>query len=346
MADRARALARPLSLAAGVSLLLMLAACGTDEPLTTISPRSDVAGDIQGLYSLIFWAAVFVFVVVEGLLVYAVIRYRRRPGDGIPPQSHGHRLLEIGWTLAPIAILVVVVIPTWQVIFKTADAPDGAMRVEVMAHQWWWEVRYPGLGVVTANEVHVPVGSPVTVQLETADVIHSFWVPRLSGKRDMVPGRVNAIWFTPEATGTFLGQCAELCGESHANMKFQVVVQEQAEFDAWVEAQRRAPDPPQGLAATGASLFLSKGCLACHTIEGTVALGVIGPNLTHVGGRSTLGAGMMNNTPDEMARWLRDPSAVKPGNIMTRDGAMYTNAALALTEDDIAALAAYLGGLR
>jgi len=326
-------------------LVLLAAACGGDEPLTTLSPKSDVAENVQSLFVFIFWMAAFVFIVIEGLLIFVVLRFRRRPADGMPKQTHGHKALEIVWTIVPIPVLLAILIPTWQVIFDNANTPEGAMRIEVTAHQWWWEVRYPDLGVVTANEIHVPVGQPVGISLLSDDVIHSFWVPQLSGKQDMVPGRTNSIWFTPLFTGVFQGQCAELCGESHAHMKFQVEVDEQGAFDAWVASQNSAAAPPQAAGAAGADLFISKGCLACHTIDGTLSAGVIGPNLTHVGGRSTLGAGMLENSVDGLARWIRDPDAVKPGNVMSRDGAMYQNAALALTDAEIDALAAYLDGL-
>ena len=335
-----------LALVGVAGALLFLAGCSTDVPLTTLRPQSDVANNVQGLYVLIFWISAVIFVVVEGALIYATIRYRRRD-DRMPAQTHGHRNLEIGWTVAPALILVAILVPTWQVIFDNADTPDDAMRIEVTGHQWWWEIRYLDLGVVTANEIHLPVDRPVGVTLRSKDVIHSFWVPQLTGKQDMVPGRVNSLWFTPNTTGVFQGQCVEFCGEAHAMMKFHVEVQDAAGFDAWVAGQKQAPAAPTaGLAATGAGLFISKGCLACHTIEGTPALGIIGPNLTHFGSRSTLGAGMMENTPEEVTRWLMDPNKVKRGNVMARDGAMYTNQALALQPDEIEALVAYLGSLR
>ena len=194
--------------------------CAGEFPQSTLHPASDFAGQLDALFRGIFWWALGVFVVVEGLLLYAIIRFRRREGGPEPRQLHGHTALEIGWTIAPAIILVFIAVPTIRTIFaSTGEAPPGALRVEVIWHQWWWEFRYPELGITTANELHLPVGRPVALEMTTADVIHSFWLPRLAGKRDVIAGRVNRLAFTPDSTGIFLGQCAEYCGESHANMR-------------------------------------------------------------------------------------------------------------------------------
>ncbi|MBI3954404.1 MAG: cytochrome c oxidase subunit II [Chloroflexi bacterium] len=313
--------------------------CQQRDPMTTIAPKSDVGSMIQGLYVLLFWLSVVVFVVVEGLLVYAVLRFRAKPGQGIPAQVHGNNRLEIAWTIAPAIILVVIAVPTWATIFKTAAEPGpNALRVEVVARQWWWEFRYPELNLVTANELHLPVDRQVAFTLKSGDVIHSFWVPQLGGKQDVVPGRVNKLQFTPNTTGTYYGQCVELCGASHALMRMRAIVQTQEDFDAWVKGNRTPPTAPTGAEAQrGADVFAKGACVACHTIEGTPGKGTVGPNLTYFGSRTTLAAGIMPNTAENIARWLRDPAAVKPQAKMPN---------LNLSEHDISALVAYLSSLK
>jgi len=245
--------------------------------------------------------------------------------------------MEIGWTIAPALILLVIAIPTWQVIFEMSEVPEDSLEVHVIGHQWWWDIRYPELGITTANEIRLPVDRPVHVILSTEDVIHSFWVPQLIGKQDMMPGRINSVWFTPTDPGTYYGQCVEFCGTSHANMRFRVVVHSANEFESWVTTQTTAPEKVSGNALVGAEVFATGACVACHTIDGTPGIGVTGPNLTHVGGRLTLAAGVLDNTPDEMARWLRSPETIKPGSKMPN---------LGLTEAEISALVSYLQSLK
>ena len=225
--------------------------------------------------------------------------------------------------------------PTVKTIFENAKPTPGDIVVEVVGHQWWWEFRYPGLGnLVTANELHLPANRTVSLELKSADVIHSFWVPAFAGKKDLIPGRTNHLWFTPEKTGTYSGQCAEFCGASHANMMFKVVVQEPAEFEAWV-AQQKAPVPPPdstSLAARGLAVYQRGLCVACHTIDG-VSPGVLGPNLNKVGSRTTIAAGMFPNDDAHMAAWLKNAPARKPGSLMVN---------MNLSDEDVAALVAYL----
>lgn len=307
---------------------------------TTISPRSDFARDIQGLYELIFWMSVAVFVVVEAALVWAVIRYRHRTQDPIPAQVHGNTRLEVAWTIAPAVVLFVITYPTIATIFKwdLTQRPAGdVIEITVIGHQWWWEVRYPSANVVSANEVHIPVGRTVSLALESADVIHSFSIPRLVGKKDVVPNRTNYVYFTADEPGEYYGQCFEFCGIQHANMKFRTVVHSSEEFDAWLSSQQAVPAPADGKAQEGAQLFARGACVGCHTIQGTPAQAKIGPDLTHVGSRLTIGAGMLDNTPENLARWLRDPQEVKPGNQMPN---------LRLKESEVEALVAYLRNLK
>src|SRR5207237_997515 len=235
-------------------------------------------------------------------------------------------------------VLLAIAIPTIQIIFATQSqaAPPRALAVQVRGWQWWWEFRYPDLDVVTANELHLPVGRTIVINLEGPDVIHSFWVPHLGGKRDVVPGRHNRIVLTPDRPGEHWGQCAEFCGASHANMGMRVIVQPAAEFDAWVARQKAAPAEPSGLAAEGKAIFAKSACVGCHTIEG-VSAGMLGPNLTHFGGRTMLAAGMWPNTPDNVAAWVREPQRLKPGAKMPE---------LGLTDAQANAVAAYLTGLK
>jgi cytochrome c oxidase subunit 2 len=316
-------------------LALLLAACTQDYPYNSLAPEGPVADKQAELYWLVFWIAVGVFVIVEGLLVFALFRFRRREGDDKPRQIHGNTRLEVIWTIIPALLLAGVAVPTVGTIFDLAQTPSGALEVRVIAHQWWWEVEYPSLDVVTANEIHVPTDQPVAFQLESKDVIHSFSVPRLAGKQDVVPGRVNSLTIVAPMAGTYFGQCQEFCGLSHANMRFRVIAQEPGEFEAWVEDQRRAaaaPLPPE------IETTVTGTCLNCHSIGGVgESRGAFpAPDLTHLAGRETIAAGLLENNPEDLARWLADPPRVKPGSKMPDYN---------LTEDQIDALVAYLQSL-
>lgn len=307
------------ALGLGLALALVISACGGPFPQSTLDPVSDFAAGIDDLFMTIFWWAVGVFVVVEGLLLYVVFRFRDRGGDEEPEPVHGSVPLEIGWTLVPAVILVLIAVPTIQMIWEVDNPPQDteALQVEVVGHQWWWEFNYPELGVKTANELHVPVGRTVQLTLWSEDVIHSFWVPRIGGKRDVNPGQETGLWFTVDSAGRYPGQCAEFCGMSHALMQMELVAQDSAEFRAWVENQRAPADTPRTeLERAGKQAFVDNACISCHTIEGTVARGQIGPDLTHVASRKTIGAGILPNDSASMVRWLEDPQAVKPANVM------------------------------
>lgn len=305
---------------AAAATLLLLAACSGPFPQSTFEPRSDFATQIDSLFRGIFWWAVVVFVVVEGLLLVTVLRFRARPDGVIPKQTTGHTLLEVGWTLAPAVILVFIAVPTMRTIFATsARPPEGALRVEVIGRQWWWEFRYPDLGIATANELHLPVGRPALLDMTSTDVIHAFWVPFLGGKRDLTPGRQTQILLTPSAVGRYAGQCAEFCGLSHANMRTAVIVDDGPAFEAWVQRQRvPAPAPaPGSLEARGAEIFARSACIGCHRLAGIPeAQGVSGPDLSRVGGRGTLAAGMLRNTGPLMRAWVANAPELKPGALM------------------------------
>jgi cytochrome c oxidase subunit 2 len=338
---RSRARVVRLVLFAGI-LAVLLAACSQPYPYNTLNPAGPVADKQADLFAVVFWIAVVVFVLVEGALVVAMVRFRSRgPGD-IPKQIHGNTRLEVIWTILPALLLAGVAVPTVGTLFDLADVPEGGLRVNVIGHQWWWEIQYPDLKVITANEVHVPTDRPVNLTLRSDDVIHSFWVPRLAGKQDLIPGRDIELSIQAPTPGTYRGQCAEYCGLSHANMRFRVVAQEPGEFDAWVQQQRTAaPAPAPGSeAAEGLEVFrtpLPQGtgaCIACHAVQGVEdAVARVGPDLSHVGGRQTIAAGILPNTEDGLTRWLRNPPRAKPGSKMPN---------YQLTDEQIEALVAYL----
>lgn len=328
-ARRFRLVLTPIALLAG--------GCGLDSPMTTVVPQSDLGWMIHNLFTNIAGWTLFIFVVVEVLLIFTLWRFRDRPGRAEPRPVHGHLGLEIGWTLVPVIIVIAIAVPTIATIFKTqAAAPPGSLRVELIGHQWWWEIRYPELGVTTVNELHIPTGRPVSLTLKSADVIHAFWAPPLGGKRDLIPGKVNHLTFTVNSPGDYPGQCANFCGVSHANMRLLVVAQEPSEFGAWAARLQAPPARPTGQAAQGLQAFLTGGCAGCHTIQG-VSAGILGPDLTHFGSRETLAAGILKNEPENLARWLVDPAGTKPGALMPK---------LPLSDDQIAALVAYLGSLK
>lgn len=318
MPSPGRAARRAAAILALGFVVVAVGGCGGPFPQSSLDPVADLATRIDDLFRSIFWWAVVVFVVVEGLLVYVIFSFRERDGDERPEPVHGNALLEIGWTLAPAIILVLIAIPTIQTIWEVDRPPEGdPLHVEVVAHQWWWEFEYPDLGVQTANELRVPVGRTVQLTLSSADVIHSFWVPRIGGKRDMIPGKETMLWFTVDSAGTYPGQCAEFCGMSHALMKMELVAEDSADFQAWVDRMRQPADEPETeLARQGREAFTNSACISCHTVEGTRAQGIIGPDLTHIASRGQIAAGILENTPENMTRWIKNPQHIKPGNLM------------------------------
>jgi len=323
------------------AVVLLATGCGWslwDNPMTTVRPRSDFGRWTDQIFMLISWTTLVIFIAVEGALLYVCWRFRDRPGAPIPKQIHGHTVLEISWTIAFALVLLIIGIPTIRIIFKTQEAPAATdLRVDVAGKQWWWEFKYPELNVTTANELHLPVGRAVAFYLYAPDVIHSFWIPHLGGKRDVVPHRVNRLTMTPEVPGEYLGQCAEYCGMSHANMRFRVIVHPKDEFDQWVKTQLApAVEPTEPLAQKGKELFTQSTCVGCHTIAG-ISGGQIGPNLTHFGSRKSLAANLMANTPANVAKWIENPDHMKPGARMPN---------LGMTSEQSQAIAAYLLSLK
>lgn len=324
-------------LVCGILAIALWPSVALADPPSPLNPASKQAQDIANLFWITFWIATAIFILVEGLLLYAVIRFRRRKPEVIPPKIHGSTPLEIAWTVAPALILLIVYVLMVRTMGATAEPPAGAMRIKVIGHLWWWEFQYPELGITTANELHVPVGQPVIVELISDNVIHSFWAPQLAGKTDMIPGQTNTMWFQADQAGTYGGRCAELCGAQHAGMLFQVIAEPAEQFAQWVAQQQTPPAAATGEAARGEQVFLTGACFTCHTINGTAAQGIIGPNLTHFGSRRTIAGVIPENTPDNLVRWLADPQAIKPLNKMPK---------LNLSQDDIKALVQYLNSLK
>ena len=450
-----------------------LSACG-GHPNSTLVPHSDLGREIDFLWDRLLLLGTIVFVLTEAALLFVVFKYRRRPNQPTPPQTHGSTKLEITWTLIPAVILVFIAVPTVRTIVITqAQAAPGSLNIDVTGHQWWWEFKYPEYGITTANEIYLPAGRTVNFRLRSADVIHSFWAPQLGGKRDVVTNRTNYIWLTPDsstASQVWNGFCAEYCGTAHTYMRFRVFTVSPQEFDSWVAGQKmparfgavastspaaagtqmvatspgnppagvpteaaqaagpqvaqqssgtgalggrepaiarprepeanpgvqggsgpatasfasstvapgyifpreRIPDYavpnapiPDGLKFTagltgnahrGRQIFSSRTCIGCHAIAGNpTAVGVIGPNLTHFGSRSTIGAGLYPNTPAYLALWIKDARAMKPGSLMPTLGIGETDRALktkvtaaggGLTDQEIADIVAYLTTLK
>jgi cytochrome c oxidase subunit 2 len=283
--------------------------------------------------------------VVGGLLAYSLIRFRRRPGDEArePPQVYGSNQIELAWTVVPVLIVVVLFLATVRYIFgiQGLQPSPHALEATIVGHQWWWEIRYPQLGITTANELHVPVSDPthpipIFLTLESADVIHSFWVPQLAGKMDVIPNKTNQVWIDPRTPGLYVGQCAEYCGLQHAGMLLRVIVQSQDEFAHWVETQQAPAHDDPGV-RRGRDLFQSVACINCHTVRGTTANGLFGPDLTHLMSRATLAAGLAKNTPETLRAWIDDPGNLKPGALMP---------AMKLSPAELDQLVAYLLTLR
>jgi cytochrome c oxidase subunit 2 len=313
-------------------------------PTNMFTPASTPAGSIFGLSIFVLVTVAAIFVAVFALLAYTVVRFRkRRDADSSEPvQIYGSTQVELAWTVIPVLIVVALFLAAARVIAEVQDLtrPPDALQVVVTGHQYWWEYRYPQLNIVTANELHVPLSDaahPRTtfLTLLSADTDHSFWVPRLGGKTDLIPNHPNQMWIDPHETGVFLGQCAQYCGTQHAKMLLRVYVQSREEFERWVHNQQQQPksDP----SSRGQRVFESTACVNCHAISGTAAKGRFGPDLTHLMSRDTIAAGAAQNTPEQLRLWIRNPDAIKPGSKMP---------AMGLNDDDVAAVADYLETLR
>jgi cytochrome c oxidase subunit 2 len=353
---------------------LMGASAWASSSTSTFSQASTPARELNHLSIFVLTITGLIFAGMSALLVYAIVRFRAREGDTTePPQVFGSTQIELSWTIIPILIIVVLFLTTARVLFSVQDAPEpaSALDVTVVGHQFWWEFRYPQYHVVTANELHVPVSitaqsRPTYMKLTSADVIHSFWVPQLAGKTDLLPNRVNEMWMDPQEPGVYVGQCAQFCGAEHAKMLLRVYVDTPEQFRQWITNQQRTqPELPdqrteesaptagnpaivraattvaagsvnasqEDSARAGQYVFEHQACISCHTVAGTVATGRYGPDLTHLMSRDTIASGAAPNTKEKLLEWIGDPNQIKPGCLMP---------AMHLTDRQNAQITAYL----
>ena len=338
--SRRRAFTRAMAI-----LAAFFAGCTSSRelPMTTLAPKSDLAAWIYHLFiEVTLWDALILAIVVVAFIL-AIFFFSTRVGEAAPPSSAASDLgLEVAWTVGPALILLMISIPTVRTIFRSQPrvAPAGSLEIKVTAHQWWWEFEYGDSGIKTANELHIPTGRQIRLNLLSSDVIHSLWVPQLGGKRDVIPGQINELTLEAFVPGIFLGQCAEFCGLSHANMRFRVMVETPEQFVYWEKNQEAVPVAENQIASPaaheGAEIFANSPCTTCHRIDG-VSKGYMGPDLSHFGTRTTLGAGILPNTPENVAKWVTDPDAVKPGAQMPK---------LGISGDQLNELVAYLESLK
>ncbi len=371
---------RPLGWLCVFSVVL-IAACHGPYPQSTLDPRGDFSQMVDAVFMKTVWLATIVFILVEGALLWAVFKFRGHPDDAEPSQVHGSTVIEIVWTIIPAVVLAIVAVPTVRTIFATArvpaTSPDGQppLKVEVVGHQWFWEFRYPDLGITTANELHVPVNRTVDLRMKSNDVIHAFWVPQFAGKRDIFPNRETRLWFTAQVTGAFPGACGEFCGTEHGRMDFYLMVDTPDSFKAWVDkrhadstmkwdgtpmhpavvaaaaapgnaapASRVAVAPAADTAAEaplvteGRKLFTSKGCVTCHSISSMHVLSTIGPNLSGIGSRKMIAAGWLPNTDANLRNWIEHTQQVKPDVKMVLP--------FPVSDAEVTALIAYLRTMR
>lgn len=369
---------RPALLLLAPVAIALLAACTPENNQSTFGTAGPVAEQQASLFKFIFWIAVPIFILVEGAIIYISIRYRRRSdNDKLPHQTHGNHKLEITWTIIPVFVLIAITVPTLTGIWAQQNgAPDDqgeVLSVEAIGHQWWFEFRYPDHEVVTANELHIPVGRPVGFKLLSDDVIHSFWVPKIAGKVDMVPLNDNYLWMTGSEIGTFYGQCAEFCGIAHAHMRFRVIVDSEDDFQAWVDGMHTAADAPSSDSPEGRGRNLFAGnCSSCHTSDSTAPGSyareissqqarrngwisdienssiISAPNLTHFGNRTTIGAGLKELNHDSLVAWINDPSSIKIGTRMQKHAAVYDSpdGTVKLSPSEVSDIATYLLSLK
>jgi cytochrome c oxidase subunit II len=308
-------------------------------------PMGSPAQSEKEIAYLVFAITGAIFIVVAGLIVYTLFRFRRRPGDDSrqePPQVYGSNQIEIAWTVIPILIVFVLVGVTARVIagVENASPPAHTLQVTLVGRQWWWEVQYPGYGFTTANEIHVPAnldGKTATyLKLQSMDVMHSFWIPQVAGKINLIPNRDNFTWIDPREPGVYLGNCAEYCGTQHANMLLRVIAQTPEDFKQWTIAQQKTVENNAQLAQAQAT-YESLACVNCHSIKGTRSIGKFGPDLTHLMSRQTIGSGVVDNTPENLRAWVKDPQEVKPGCFMP---------AMNLTDQELDQVMSYLQSLK
>lgn len=307
-------------------------------PGTIFDPASPQAGAVSHLFVFTLVVCGVIFAIVAGVIFYSIMRFRWREGDREPKQKAGNKRVELIWTVIPFFIVTVLFVLTMRTMSADDPAPAPTPDLIVVGHQWWWEVNYPRSGVITANEIHIPLGRPISVELRSADVLHEFWVAPLTRKMTTVPGRSNHVWLQADKPGTYLGVCSEFCGTQHAWMRFTVVAEDATAFAAWQQAQLKpATAPATEASARGLALFKEMSCASCHAIQGTGLEARVAPDLTHFTSRTLLGSGVADNTSENLRRWLVDPQLVKPGVKMPN---------FKFTEGQVADLTAYLGSLK
>ena len=321
--------------------VFFISACIENAPMDSLSPEGPYARTIDDLFWLTFWIAVVIFIIVQGALIIAVIFFRDKEGMPEPKQIQGNHKLELLWTIIPVLILGAIAFPTVRTIFDLAKEPEGALNIELIGHQWWFEFNYPDYDITTANILVIPEGTPVRLEMWSNDVMHNFWVPKLNGKRYLVPGQKTYLNLFADNAGEYWAQCGEYCGLSHSKMRARVISLSSGDFEKWIEnEQKNALKPPEGsLAAKGEEIYLNAGCTQCHVIDGIwdIQGDRIAPNLTHVASRHVLGGASFNNNKEDLTAWLANPAAIKPGTFMPN---------LELTEEEIHSLIEYLGSLK
>ncbi len=337
LASRAASAGRSIAAVLPWLGLALLTGCN-ESTMSTFEGHSDLTKSILDIYGTITWIDTALFILVQGVLIVAVIKFRATGKETeLPEQVHGNLPMEIGWTIAPVLILMMIAIPTVSLIFDSqAQAKDGALIVNATGKQWWFQFGFPQYNFETANELHIPLGRQVDIRLQSDNVIHAFWAPQIAAKRDMIPGRVNHITFTADKIGEYLGQCAEYCQDSHALMKFRIEVESSEDFEKWAKAQA-TPQADTVDDSEGYKAFQGATCVACHAIDGTNAQGHIGPSLTHVGSRKRFAASVLEMNEANLKLWLKDPSAVKPGCKMPN---------LKLTDEQINTIVPFLQSLK
>ena len=322
---------------AAMRLLVSVDTVVTASSGSIFRPASPEAGAIAHLFVISLWICGGVFAVVAGLVGYSMARFRWREGEPEPEQIAGNRRVEVIWLVVPFCIVALLFGLTVRAMSLSDPPLLGKPDLEIIGHQWWWEVRDLDWGYVSANEIHIPVGRQISIRLDTADVLHEFWVPELTRKITAVPQAGNHLWIEADRAGVYEGVCTEFCGTQHAWMRFEVVAQEPAQFEAWARHQEQAAPLASRQVAEGARLFRGMTCINCHAVRGTDATGTAGPDLTHFADRRLLGAGVVPNTDENLRRWLANPQTVKPGVKMPN---------FKLTDEQIGSLAAYLESLR
>jgi cytochrome c oxidase subunit 2 len=306
--------------------------------MSVFLPASPQAAAISGLFLQVLGVCAVILVIVTAIVALPLMRYRHKPGQAEPKPHFGNRALETAWTVVPFLVVVWLLVLTAKGMRGSEPPLDQSPDLHITSHQWWWEALYPQSGVVTANEIHIPIGRRLLVALDSADVIHDFWVPQLAPKMDSVPGHPNRLWLQADTPGSYVGTCAEYCGAQHAHMRFLVIAQQAKDYEAWLTQQQTpAAQSQDAQAREGYRLFQQMSCVACHTVQGSGAQGRTAPDLTHFGSRQSFGAVLLPNTPENLAGWLSHPQQLKPGTLMPD---------LKLTDSQAKALVAYLGSLQ